>query len=497
MEYLIGIDMGTTNTKAIVFDTEGNQTAAASLPTPTKHVEGGGAVYDPETEWRNVCRLLSSCAEQLEETNGRGERNKIRGIAVTGMGEAGVPLDQDGHPLYPVIAWFDPRTLGSAEELREMLGDEKILQITGLKNQYIFTANKLLWLRRNEPDVFGRMKLWHCMPDYISYRLCGSSAMDYSLACRTMLFDQNRGTWSGDMLDAVGLREEQLPAAVPGGTKIGTLRGEAARECGLPAGIGVYAGGHDHICGALACGVWDADSLLDSSGTAEEILTATTDRDTMRLYGRGGYNCGYHVRAGSYYIAGGIPASGASVDWAAKVFPDNGGSGDPLARGLLFLPHLRGSSSPERSRVSAGVFLGLRDYHTHADLRQAVCEGVCFEMRQMMERISRPKRIVSIGGGTKNKRWLQTKADVTGHRIEVPSVQEATALGAAILAGIGRGIYRDAEDAFAHTYRIGEEVFPNPELTEEYDALFSVFQNIDMAIRPLSADIARLKKEDL
>ncbi len=497
MEYLIGIDMGTTNTKAIVFDTKGVLAAQASRPTPTRPVEGGGAVYDPSEEWHIVCTLLNECADRLEEERGDGERRNIRGIAVTGMGEAGVPLDVEGKPLYPAIAWFDPRTRECAQILRDTLGDEKILQITGLRNQFIFTANKLLWLSMHEPDVFRSIKKWHCMPDYISYMLTGSSAMDYSLACRTMLFDLSSGNWSGTILDAVGIPESVLPKPVPSGTKIGSLSAQASQLTGLPEGISVFAGGHDHICGALACGVWNSDSVLDSSGTAEEILTATTDPEQMREFGKKGYNCGYHVRSGSYYIAGGIPASGASVDWASRTFPVETHNMVPLAHGLFFLPHLRGSSSPDRSRLSCGSFLGLRDHHTQADLRQAVCEGVCFEMRQLMEQIGTPKRIVSIGGGTKNSMWLQTKANVLGSRIEVPDVQESTALGAALLAGIGSGIYHDAEDAFRTTYRIGREVYPDPDLKEEYDRCFSIFTKIDPAIRSLHAEIVGQRKEEI
>ena len=496
MEYLIGIDMGTTNMKAIVFDTTGAAAAQASAPTPTQYTDGGGAIYDPDEEWRIVCSLLSRCAEQLEIERGAGERTHIRGIAVTGMGEAGVPLDENGRPLYPVIAWFDPRTRECAEALRENPGDEQILRITGLKNQYIFTANKLLWLRNHEPDVIRSMNKWHCMPDFISFKLTGQSAIDYSLACRTMLFDLESGGWSDEILDAIGIRKSALPDPVPSGTLIGTLSSKASEETGLPEGIGVYAGGHDHICGALACGVWDSGSALDSSGTAEEVLTATLDMELMRQFGKNGYNCGYHVRSGSYYIAGGIPASGASVDWAERTFPDQDAAPSPFANGLFFLPHLRGSSSPERSRLSCGSFLGLRDYHTQADLRQAVCEGVCYEMRQLMEQLGRPERVVSIGGGTKNSAWLQTKANILGCCIEVPHVQESTALGAALLAGIGAGIYADAKDAFRAAYRIGRKVYPDPELKEGYDRGFEVFRKIAPAVRDVQAEITSLRGEE-
>lgn len=478
MRYLIGIDMGTTNIKAILFDELGAIIAEAKCSTPVQVLDGGFAVYDPDTLWDIVAALLRDVSAQLE-ARGRSAFD-ICGIAVTGMGEAGVPLDRDGQPLYPVITWYDSRTRDSAEQLREILGDECILQITGLHNQHIFTANKLLWLRTNEPEAFSKMYRWHCVPDYISFRLTGASRIDYSLASRTMLFHQATASWSEEILSAVGISQDILPPVSPSGDLIGKVTAESAESTHIPSGIPVFTGGHDHICGAFAVGVWDAGSALDSSGTAEEVLFAANRWETAEPLGRQGFNIGHHVKKDRYYTAGGIPASGASVDWFRKNFPPAPKECRvPLAHGLLFLPHLRGSSSPDRNHTSCGCFLGLRDSHHMGDFRQAVYEGVCFEMRQMMERLGgMPERVVTIGGGTKNADWLQVKSDVLGMPVEVPSVQESTALGAALLAGLGAGLYASAEDAFRKTYRIGRLVQPDLSLKYAYDRQFKLFQQI-------------------
>ncbi len=494
MGYLIGIDMGTTNLKAVLFDEAGRMEAESRHPTPTMTGRDGGSCYEPERLWQIVCGLLKDVTGQLEEKRGRGAAAEIRGLSVTGMGEAGVPLDAEGRPLFPVIAWFDPRTKECSEMFRQTVGDERIRQITGLRNQFIFTANKILWLKTHEPERFSKMRRWHCVPDYITWRLTGESAMDHSLSCRTMLFDLDRAEWSDELVYDAGICREILPETVPSGSLVGAVTKPASEQTGLPAGTGVYAGGHDHICGAFACGVWEEGSVMDSSGTAEEILMATSSLRNARQAGCRGFNTGYHVKSGRYYLSGGIPASGTSVDWSARLFGPGSGPMTPLAHGLLFLPHLRGSSSPERSRASSGAFFGIREDHHPGDFRQAVLEGVCFEMRQLAESLGTAERVVAIGGGTKNEAWLKTKANVLGTRIEVPEVRESTALGAAMLAGIGAGVYRDAEDALQKTYRTGHTVDPEPEYRERYERQYEVFRELYPCVSGLNTVIEEMKK---
>ena len=264
----------------------------------------------------------------------------------------------------------------------------------------------------------------------------------------------------------------------------------AAACCGLPAGTPVFAGGHDHICGALAAGAVEPGIVLDSSGTCEEVLVSSETLSGTRPLSAQGFNAGYHTAPGRFYVSGGIPASGASVDWFRREFPvKEGGASCPGANGVLFLPHLRGGSSPERDAVSKGAFVGLQARHTHADLRQAVYEGVAFELRRSVEQLlqgGRPRRVVSIGGGTKNAAWLQIKADVLGTEIEVPAVQECTAFGAALLAGIGAGVYADAADALRRTWRLGQRVAPRAGTRQLYDALYGVYCRLYGTLHPIN-----------
>ena len=488
MRYLVGIDAGTTNQKAILFDEAGHVISQAIRSSPLKAFPDGGAVYDADAVWTQICGLL----REITARAGEEAVARIAGIAVTGMAEAGVPLSRTGEALYPFIAWYDPRTIPYADWWKECCLAEEATEITGLKIQHIFSINKLMWLRDHEPKVFQRMAKWACMEDYIAFRLSGVLKMDYSIGSRTMMMDMEKAEWSQPILEAAGIRPDVLPELVYSGTNVGQVTADAAQKTGLPEGTPVFSGGHDHVCGALACGILREGIVLDSSGTAEEVLAASPALDRARSLGKKGYNVGRHVVPGLYYMAGGIPASGASVDWFAKQFPPHGEEAEtkkPGADGLLFFPHLRGSSSPTRDPVSSGAFLGIRHYHTHADFSQAVYEGLCYEFRmvlQQLTRVQKPEKIVAIGGGTKNRHWIQVKANVTGLPIEIPEIQESTALGAALLAGIGAGVYASPEDAAARVYRVGERVLPDPAFRQEYDRQFSVFCDLYDTLRPLN-----------
>ncbi|MCI9120526.1 MAG: hypothetical protein HFG00_03225 [Oscillibacter sp.] len=496
MRYLLGLDLGTTHVKALLFDETGRTAGEARAPSPLTLLEAGGGIFDAEALWQICCQLLQRLAGAHEACGTGG----VSGIAVTGMGEAGVPMDGDGRVLYPVIAWFDPRTEGCPDWWGRTFGSERLFEITNLKNRHIFTANKLLWLKEQEPAVFKRMKRWNCLPDFIACRLTGRSAMDYSIASRTMLLDVRTKAWSEEVLAHGGIPRDILPELVPPGTKIGEVTPAAAAQCGLKAGTPVFAGGHDHICGALAAGVVAPGVALDSSGTCEEVLVSVDSMQDTRSLSRAGFHAGFHVAPGKCYTAGGIPASGASVDWFKRtLFPASGGSGGsrPGANGLLFLPHLRGSSSPQRDQMSKGALAGIQPHHTWGDFMQAVYEGVAFELRLTMEALSGgscPKRVVAIGGGTMDSRWLQIKADVLGVKIEVPAVRECTALGAALLAGIGAGVYKDAGEAVEKTFRLGKTAVPQQETKALYDRLYAVYRTLGNALYPVNQDLERQRQ---
>lgn len=491
----MGLDVGTTNLKALIFDLEGGEAAGAIAANPIVRTPEGGGYYQPEALWECVCRIIGQALANLAREVPGAAASDVKGVAVASMGEAGLPLGTDGRELYPIVAWYDPRGESEAQWWRESGHEDLVQAITGQKVQHIFSANKLMWLRRHEPEIYGRTAKWACVADYIAYRLSGELAMDSSLASRTMLLDLEKGDWSDTLLRLAGIDRSLLPTLRKSGARVGRITREAAEQTGLDTAAGVFAGGHDHVCGALAAGAVQSGIVLDSSGTAEAVLTTAPDIERGLALSKTGFSVGNHTAEGKYYTYGAMPSSGGTVDWSKREFPDRGEAGVPGAKGLLFLPHLRGSASPTRNAVSKGGFLGIRAYHAAGDFRQAVLEGLCFELKGITLALlgSEPiRKIIAIGGGTKNDAWLQAKANVLQAPIEVPVVRESTAFGAALLAGLGLGIYRDADDAVARTYKAGKIVEPDARTGAVYDTLYPLYQRLYETLLPVNSALESL-----
>src|SRR5579864_8755581 len=268
--YLVGIDVGTTNTKTVIFDVEtGHICAVGSCRSIARHPVAEWSEFGAEDLWETVLKSIKIAIQHCD----RPER--IRAISVASMGESAFPLDADGNVLHPAIAWYDQRTVAEAQWWENIAGRERIFTITGHITRPTFGVNKLLWLRNHVPQVFERIHHWLSIEDFVLWKLSGSFATDYSIASRTMLFDQSTLTWSEPLLQQAGLPAAWFPPAFPSGTAIGTVRKEVAEKTGLPQQAIVSTGGHDHLCSALATGVTRPGHLLESMGTASVILAVS------------------------------------------------------------------------------------------------------------------------------------------------------------------------------------------------------------------------------
>ncbi|MDA0747579.1 MAG: FGGY family carbohydrate kinase [bacterium] len=492
---LAGIDVGTTNIKALVFDGSGQIQARASAPTPTHYPRPTWAYHRPEELWETTVRVLRTAVDQLSIPH------RITGIAIASMGESGVLLDTKGQPVEDIIAWFDARTKPQAELLESAYGRDRIYALTGVPPRPIFGLCKILWFRENRPDAFAKAVSWLNIADYIAYRLCGEKASDYSLASRTLALDIHRLAWSEDLLGTVHIRPDLFAPVVPAGTRLGPVLPHVARETGLPETTLVSTGGHDHLCGALAVGATNPNILLNSLGTAEAMCIPQTHPVIDPKLCAQGYTTGPHVAPGRYYTLGGIYASGASVDWLRGILGTDVDY-DTLIReaervppgslGVCYQPHLRLGNPPHNDPGSRGVFTGLTTDATRGTLFRAVLEGLAFEFRLSLDaltahkQIQRPQRILAIGGNTRNRLLMQIKATVLNQTIEIAEVEEATAMGAAILGGLGAGVYRDSSDALAALRHQGTTISPLSENVETYNTIFeSVYREIYPAVKEL------------
>ena len=506
MAYYAGVDIGTTNTKALVYDPAvGRVVAVASRPTIACHPRPGWTEFSADEVWRGVVECLR------EVTSGR--RESIAGVAVASMAEAGVPLDSAGRVLYPIIAWHDPRTQPQVDRWRDWVGERRIFAITGQPLQAKFSVNKLLWLRENEPNVSAATRKWLCLEDYINWKLSGEYGISESLASRTMLFDQREKAWSAELLDRAELSADLLSTPHPSGTPIGRVTARAAEETGLPVGAIVATGGHDHLCGSLAAGVTGTGALLDSMGTAEGcVLVANEYAPDERLL-RGAYCTYAHVIPGRYVVIFGLNVCGGALDWlVGQLWPEAAAS--PAARskafaealaaaefvppgsdGLFCLPHFAGASSPWGDEAGKAAFVGLTTTHSRGHLVRALLEGLSYWLRENLDVLSRivaipqGREATAIGGGTRARLLIQTKADVTNRTIRVPDVPEATALGAALLAGLGAGAFASADEAAASVRRPTIVFEPDAERAEKYRRYYEIYHEIYPALRAVDERI--------
>ncbi len=493
MSLLLGIDVGTTNTKAALFDSEtGQVVAVASRPTVTHHPRPDWGEYDPAELWQGIVAAVR------EATAGRAA--DVRAVGVASMGEAGVPIGEQGRYLYPIIVWHDPRSEPQSRRWFDWLGNRRVFTITGQPIQTKFTVNKLLWLRENRPDVFAQMRKWLCIEDFALWKLAGVYATDYTVASRTMAFDQRERRWSPEILAHVGVEADLFAQPFPSGTVVGRVTPEAAAATGLSPGTLVVTGGHDHLCGAFAVGTLEPGCLLNSLGTAEACLVLTdVYRPDERLLSSGYSHYAYVLRE-RYVLHFGLTASGGLLDWfvrqlcpeAAEAAEDRAqafssllaaAAGVPAgAEGLFWLPHLKGSGSPWFDDLSRAAMVGLSDVHTRAHMVRGLLEGLSYWMRENLDTLTEVAgvpaggEIVAIGGGSRAALWMQIKADVTGRPVRVAELPEAVAVGAALLAGLGAGVFASPAEAAGSVVLTSTLYEPDPgrhaAYTEFYEAVY-------------------------
>jgi xylulokinase len=501
---IAGLDIGTSRIKAAIFDPAGALVAVADQPTPTLTTPEGWVEYDAEALWQGAAACLRAAVAQLPDPAA------VAGVGVASMAEAGVPLDAAGRPLAPVIAWFDRRTLPEAEWLRQTIGEAALFAASGLKVERIFGLTKILWFKRHRPEVFARTALWLNMADWIAYRLSGAPATDYSLASRTLVLDIHALSWNEPLLGELGIPASLLAPLAPSGAALGRVTADAAAATGLPRHAVVGVGGHDHVCGTFAAGAARPGMLLDSLGTAEGLLLATARPSADESVIRQGFAQGaLWVDRPVFYLMGGLYTSGAAIEW----FREASGRADhatliaeaaaapPGSGGVLFVPHLRLSSSPHPDDRARGAFVGLTSEATRGCLFRAVLEGLAFEAAAGVAGMSGvpeatpPAAIRAIGGNLRNRLLLEIKAAAYGQPIELATITESTALGGALCGGLAAGVYPDGEAAVAAVSGAahGTMIEPDPALAARYRAIFEqVYLRAYAALRPLNHAIAAL-----
>lgn len=509
MDYLLGIDVGSTSMKALIYDLHGNAISRGSHPTVSIANDPdhpNWQVYLPDHIWDGISAAIREAVNRI------GPRDRILAAAVTGLGADAVPLDENGEPLYPFINWLCTRTTPQFERWVKQVGLEQTFQVSGWQPFVWSTVLRFMWLKENEPELARRVHKWLIVEDFVNYKLTGKYSTNYTDASPTLLFDQRSLAWSDEMLKIAGLEKDLLPTPQASGSFIGEITNQAAKKTGLAPGTPIFQGGHDYLVGALAAGAISPGMFLDVTGTWELIITPTTAPQWTSEICQLGLTVEAHSVPGTYCTwAGGTAASmlewykdqigleaqrqtqaGLGNVWSNLM--DEARSAPPGASGIFFLPHFNGTACPNLNPCSLGAFLGLNDSTKRADMLRAMVEGLDYAFLDMLKALElgagqKAEQITAIGGGVRNEFWMQNKADVSGRPVITPEIDEATALGAAMLAGTGVGVYDNLVAAAQQVYKPGRLFEPNLKLASFYAELFEIYQEIYPALERVNGRI--------
>ncbi len=484
MKY-IGIDLGTSAVKLLLMDEKGKVLKMVSRTYPLYFPAPGWAEQNPH-DW------FGEVMAGMEELTEGCDKQKIAGIGVAGQMHGLVALDKEDEVIRPAILWNDGRTSGEVDYLNRTIGEEKLLQSTSNIAFAGFTAPKILWMKKNEPELFSRIDKIMLPKDYINYCLTGVFATEYSDAAGTLLLDVRNKCWSEDMLAICGITERQLPKLHESYEAIGTLKEEVAGRLGLGSGVKVAAGAADNSAAALGTGTVGEGSCNISLGTSGTLFIPCGDYDT-----EGGRALHTFLHAdGNYDLLGCILSAASCNKWFMEEIlreSDYGQSQQKISweklgrNNVFFLPYLMGERSPINDTDARGAFIGMSMDTTREDMLLAVLEGVGFALRDCIE-IARKQGIAITkstvcGGGARSKLWRQIIADILNVELVTVAVEEGPGYGAAMLAAVACGEYADIRECVEKAVQQMETTKPDPETTARYDIQYRKYRQIYPALK--------------
>jgi xylulokinase len=456
---LYGIDVGTSGVKGLAVDEHGTVLALAEAGYPLSTPRPGWAEQDPEDWWTATQGVLAELETAVGAPAGIGLSGQMHGL---------VALDRAGHVIRPAILWNDQRTGQECQELEETIGLERLIGLTGNRALPGFTAPKLVWMRRHEPEHYRRIARIALPKDYVRLRLCGEHASDVSDASGTLLLDVAQRRWSDDVVGALELDPAWLPRLL-----------ESPAVSGVTAeGVPVAAGGGDQAAGALGVGVdrpGPASVVLGTSGVVFAALERFQSDPEARVHAF----C--HAVPGAWHAMGVMLSAAGALRWARDALAPGApfdeligaaASWPPGSEGLIFLPYLAGERTPHADPDARGAFVGLQLRHDRGALIRAVLEGVAFGLRDALDLIAELGSVSAVGrvsgGGARSDLWLQIVASVLELPLERVAVSEGAAFGAAILAGVAAGVWPDVHAGVAATVKPGSVIEPVPEWVDAY-----------------------------
>ncbi|HAF15601.1 MAG TPA: xylulokinase [Blastocatellia bacterium] len=498
---LLGIDVGTGGTRAVAVDESGNVVAAATAehaPFASPHI--GWAEQDPRDWWRATIEAVRHVLARPNVNAG-----EIACIGFSGQMHGAVLIDESGEVLRPALIWCDQRTDAQCRSLTEKVGAARLIELTSNPALTGFTLPKLLWVQEQEPDVWARVRSVLLPKDYIRLRLTGERATDVADASGTLLFDVAQRRWSTPMLAAAEIDQNYLPTVFESPEITGFVSAEGSLATGLREGTPVVAGAGDQAAGAVGMGIVRPGAVSATIGTSGVVFAAT---DHPALDKRGRVHTFCHAVPGRWHVMGVTQAAGLSLRWFRDRFgvvhPEGlkqqkdpydllcaeAGDAPPGSDGVLWAPYLMGERTPHLDPHARAALVGLAASHTRAHIVRAILEGVAFSLRDTLTifaEMNVPVETIRLGGGgARAPLWRQIQADVYGRAVEILAAEEGAAYGAALLAGVGGGVWSSVDEACGETIRIATRVEPQSEVSAFMNARYAMFRELYPALRSLS-----------
>lgn len=493
MNYFIGVDIGTTGAKAVLMDINGVVVSTATNEYPMFTPLPLWAEQNPEDWWTAACQSIREVMKK-----GNVKSSDVKGIGLTGQMHGLVTLDSNGKVLYPCIMWNDQRTGEECKEITDQIGSKKLLTITG--NQVLpgFTAPKILWLKKNKPEVYSKIKKVLLPKDYIRYKLTNEFFTDVSDASGTSLLNVKERTWSEEILNKLEIPFDWLPAVVESITQTASITKQASALTGLTEGTPVFAGGGDQATGAIGSGAVKEGTISIVLGTSGVVFTHS---DNYRIEPEGKLHAFCHSVPGKWHLMGVTLSASGSFRWYRDTFAfeeriaaeesgrdvyeiltSQAESVTAGSEGLFFLPYLTGERTPYPDPNAKGAFIGLNVRHTKSHLTRAILEGVAYSLKDCYELISnlgiKAERLIISGGGAKSKLWRSIIADIFNAEINTLTCTEGAPYGAAILAAVGTGNYKTVNEACDKILKIESKNEPSKNNVSIYNDFYSIYKQL-------------------
>ncbi|GGE49444.1 xylulose kinase [Pullulanibacillus camelliae] len=498
MNYVIGIDLGTSAVKALLVDQKGHVAAEASEDFPLYHDQPGYSEQDPDDWVRQTKKAIRSLIQHSKVAP-----QAIKGLSFSGQMHGLVLLDKNMRPLRRAILWNDTRTTQECHEIEAQVGLKDLLAIAKNRALEGFTLPKLLWVKKHEPEQFQHATTFLLPKDYVRYHLTGQVGMDLSDAAGTLLLDITNRRWSAKIAERLGVDLTLCPPIVEAEACVGHLTRGAASETGLTEETMVFAGGADNACGAIGSGILSEGKTMCSIGTSGVVLSYEPSGN-QDFSGKVHYF--NHAKKGSFYTMGVTLAAGYSLDWFKKTFV-KAESFEALfqhikevpvgSKGLLFTPYIVGERTPHADSSIRGSFIGVDATHTKWDFARAVVEGITFSLNESINILKESGKtidsVISIGGGAKSEEWLQIQADVFDAPIIKLKNEQGPGMGAAMLAAVGCGFFPSLEACSDVFIEVERQISPIPENVQAYKALFKLYQTVYGQTQTLSEHLQALK----